>query len=350
MRIVVNDIAASHGGAMTVLKDFYSTVCSYDKENEWIFLLNDRYFEEVENVKIITLPEIKKSKAKKLLFDFVTGRKFIQKLQPDIVFSLQNIITFGVKVPQVVYIHQSIPFQSVKKFSFFKGSERKLAIVQHVIGAIIKKSAKKSDRIIVQTAWMKDAVCQFCRLPQSKVCVSVPSVYLEQPVLDDCAFDQTMFFYPTSKEIYKNNACIQQAVCALEEKGVSHSVTLTLPQEAGKGSISCVGRLPREDVLKWYRRSTLIFPSYIETFGYPLAEARAVGTVILASDTPFSREVLYGYENAYFFNPFDPQELASLMEMVVDGRISKKQIEKKQFADDDSWQKVIKYILEMKHK
>ena len=50
MRIVVNDIAASTGGAMTVLRDFYNCVCDSDKENEWIFLLNDRYFKETDNV------------------------------------------------------------------------------------------------------------------------------------------------------------------------------------------------------------------------------------------------------------------------------------------------------------
>ena len=46
MRIVVNDIAASKGGALTVLKDFYSCVRENDKENEWIFLLGDNLLEE----------------------------------------------------------------------------------------------------------------------------------------------------------------------------------------------------------------------------------------------------------------------------------------------------------------
>ena len=120
MRIVVNDIAASVGGAMTVLRDFYACVCEYGKEHEWIFLLNDRYFDERENVQIIVLDEIKKNPIKKVLFDFFTGKQFIEKLKPDVVFSMQNIITFGVKVPQVVYVHQSLPFQHIKKFSLFK--------------------------------------------------------------------------------------------------------------------------------------------------------------------------------------------------------------------------------------
>ena len=119
MRIVVNDIAASEGGALTILKDFYNCVRQNGAEHEWIFLLGDNYVEETENIRVIPLPEIKGSKLKKLKFDLFSGKKYIEKLKPDAVFSLQNIITFGLSVPQTVYIHQSIPFQSVKKFSFF---------------------------------------------------------------------------------------------------------------------------------------------------------------------------------------------------------------------------------------
>ena len=48
MRIVVNDIAASTRGALTVLKDFYNCVRENDRENEWIFLLGDDLLEETE--------------------------------------------------------------------------------------------------------------------------------------------------------------------------------------------------------------------------------------------------------------------------------------------------------------
>ena len=34
MRIVVNDIAAEFGGALTVLKSFYKYILDHDKENE----------------------------------------------------------------------------------------------------------------------------------------------------------------------------------------------------------------------------------------------------------------------------------------------------------------------------
>ena len=346
MRIVVNDIAASTGGAMTVLRDFYRCVCENDTENQWIFLLGDRYFEETDNVKIIPLPHIKKSGLKKVLFDFLTGRKFIADLKPDMVFSMQNIITFGVKVPQVTYIHQSIPFQSVKKFSFLKGSERKLAVIQHLIGGIIKASAKKSDRVIVQTQWMKEAVCKQCHLSPDRVSVVMPQV---KPFASggEAAWDSTSFFYPTAPGIYKNNGAVFAACEQLAQKGLDCNVTLTLPPEKSRGQVTCVGRLPYDDVVARYYSSTLLFPSYIETFGYPLAEARQAGTVVLASDTAFSREVLDGYENAYFFDPFRPQELTALMERVIRGDIVRRDVSAAPVVQKDSWTEVVDIIRRM---
>lgn len=347
MRIVVNNIAANKGGAMSILRDFYSAVCNIDKENEWIFLLNDRYFEETDNVKIKVLPEIKKSKVKKLLFDFVTGKKYVESLAPDVVFSMQNIITFGLKVPQVVYVHQSIPLQSVKRFSFLKASERKLAVIQHLIGRVIRLSAKKSECIIVQTQWMKEAVCRLWHQPEEKVITSLPAVKAEIGDIPGDVFDRASFFYPTADAIYKNNDCIRKASALLKEKGIQHHITMTLPPEKSSACITCTGRLPYEDVLKRYGSTTLVFPSYIETFGYPMAEARQAGTIVLASDTAFSREVLEGYDNAYFFDPFKPEELAILMEKVIAGEIVKKEGTAGATGNGDSWSAVIRTVLNM---
>lgn len=343
MRIVVNDIAASTGGAMTVLRDFYHCVCENDTENEWIFLLGDRYFEETEKVKIIPMPHIKKSGFKKLLFDFFTGRKFVKSLNPDVVLSLQNIITFGLKVPQITYIHQAIPFQETKRFSFWKGNERKLAFVQHFIGWVIKRSVKRSDGVIVQTEWMKEAVCKKCRVPVDQVYVVMPQVKsLNSTVGND--LDPTAFFYPTSTAIHKNNDAVFAASGLLEKRGLEFVVTTTLPVEKSCGKVNCVGRLPYEQVVSYYSTSVLVFPSYIETFGYPLAEARQVGTIVLASDTAFSREVLAGYENAYFFDPFQPQELADLMEKVISGEIVCCDVPIPQATQNNGWIKVMDIV------
>ena len=347
MRIIVNDIAASTGGALTVLKEFYRAVREHGGDHQWIFLLGDALLEETDNIRVIVCRDVKASGLKKLWFDLFSGRRFIKKLKPDAVLSLQNIITFGVKVPQAVYIHQSIPFQKVKKFSFFRGSERKLAVIQKLIGRLIKRSARKSDCVIVQTRWIREAIADQCKLPNEKFFVATPNIKGVAPGLDH--FDTAKFFYPTAGGIYKNNQAVYRASEILNSRGLVHEITLTLPEQGSRGSVRCVGRIPYEDVIGHYRESTLVFPSYIETFGYPLAEARQVGTMILASDTPFSREVLDGYENAYFFDPFNVEALADLMGQVTTGTVAPKLAAALE-QPEDSWLAVLDTVLKLGRK
>jgi len=344
LRIVVNDIAASKGGALSVLKDFYNAVREYDKENEWIFLLGDNYLEETENIKIITLPHVKKSRFNKLLFDFFKGKNFINSLKPDIVFSLQNIITFGLKIPQIVYIHQSIPFQDKKSFSFFKRSERSLAIIQHFIGSIIKKSARKAQKIIVQTEWMKEAVANKAKTEKNKISVVMPNINVDL-VDNQENYSFKRFFYPTSNAIYKNNDCIYKACELLQGSGVKDfQVEITVSSSPNE-LVKAIGYIDRKEVWKKYLSSVLVYPSYIESFSFPLAEARRFNSVILASDCNFSREVLRGYDNVHFFDPFKPEELAELMKKSISGEIIK-QGKIMQSDNSDSWLEVINIIRE----
>ena len=48
----------------------------------------------------------------------------------------------------------------------------------------------------------------------------------------------------------------------------------------------------------------------------------SVGSVILAADCEYAHEVLSGYSNAYYFNPFEPDTLAALMEKTINGQIT----------------------------
>lgn len=78
-------------------------------------------------------------------------------------------------------------------------------------------------------------------------------------------------------------------------------------------SIKFIGSLTREEVFDFYAKSTLIFPSYIETVGLPLLEAKMHWTPIIASDSAFSHEILDGYDKVEFFESFDYRHLSSKM-------------------------------------
>ena len=133
--------------------------------------------------------------------------------------------------------------------------------------------------------------------------------------------------------MYKNFGRLHEAVRAATAAGASIHVKLTLDEgefrrlarirpDEPLDSYDFLGRIPHAQVEALYRDSVLVFPSYIETVGLPMLEARRHGRHIIASDRPFSREVLAGYPNAEFFDPFDPAALARAMLRVSRGEVS----------------------------
>ena len=70
-----------------------------------------------------------------------------------------------------------------------------------------------------------------------------------------------------------------------------------------------LGAVPYDELPRYYSAArALVFPSFIETFGYPLVEAMAAGTPVLASDIPTFHEV--AGEAALYFPVDDPEALA----------------------------------------
>lgn len=348
MRIVVNDIAASAGGVLTVLKDFYQYVKENDTENEWYFLVGDDYIEPTERIHVMKFPAIKKSYGKRLLFDFVAGKKLMKKLKADRIFSLQNTVIHGVDVPQTVYQHQPLPFQDIKRYSFLKSGERKMAVYQHIIGKMIFLSAKKADKLIVQTEWMRDAILQKCAVSREKIVKIAPNIEKADSLRVEVPRRKELFFFPTSTMPYKNIDCICKACKILENKSLDFTVKITVPCGEEQKNIQYIGQIKREDVFANLCEGTLIFPSYIETFGYPLIEAAQMGAIVLSADCPYAHEVLGDYPNAYYFDPFQPEELAVLMEKVIVGEIARKDICKNIENGQNTWKSVVEEVISAK--
>ncbi len=338
MRILVNDIAASKTGALSILKDFYHYIRENDTENEWIFLLSDHYLEETDRIHVRVVPDVKSGWSKRLLFDLFTGRKLVKSLQPDVFFSMQNTLISGIGGKKVLYVHQPLGYQKTKRFSFLKSAEREYAIYQHLIAKMIDASVKRADRVIVQTEWMRQAVIAKTHVKSDKVIRIPPTLPDLGAYKDQVQTDTHTFFYPSGNVLYKNHALLLEAAKLLGKQGMKDfriCVTLTKEEllqnlkdakEEELTNFVCMGRIEREQVFEMYQKSVLLFPSYIETFGYPPAEASAIGTLVLASDCPFCKEVLNGYENAYYFDPFDPVRLSELMSSVMEGRIVRKSL------------------------
>lgn len=335
MKIVVNGIAASTGGALTIIESFYEYARKSPSNIKWIFLLNDHHIEETENISVIIRSDVKKNWFNRLYFEKISGASYINNLNPDKYISFQNTMFEKIKAKKILYLHQPIPFQKEKKFSFFNKNELKLAVYQNFIGKLIKKSITYSDKVIVQTEWLKKAIIEENLIDEERVLKLAPSIKMDNISNLNYSYknnkNKICLFYPAANYSYKNHDIIYRvcnSIAQQEEYNEKFEILLTLDDGPKTPGIKYIGALPYEKVLQKYSESVLLFPSYIETYGLPLMEARLSKSIILASDTPFSNEILSDYKNAYFFNPFNELELEKLIKQLIDNEIL--------YIDDDN--------------
>lgn len=330
MKIMVFDVPAEHGGALTILKQYYERAIN-DIENEWFFIVSTPNLKETKNVKVIKYPWVKRSWFHRLYFDQFIAKKIVTENKIDEVLSLQNVIIKNIDVKQTLYLHQPLPFVE-KRYSITENF--KFWVYQNIISKMIFRSIQEADKVIVQTNWMKQACLKKVNVNPSKFEIKQPEISIivrdSYKQSDD---NKKIFFYPSSGLIYKNHIIIIEAVKKLLEQNISNFrviFTLTgnennhikkLHQMVQEFSlpIDFIGQIKLNEVYNYYSKSTLIFPSFIETFGLPLLEAKMHNCPILASNCAFSQEILQEYRDASFFDPFDKNNLFELMKEAIKG-------------------------------
>ncbi len=322
---MVFNVAAENRGALSILNDFYEEF-KKDSSNNYFIVLSKPDLPEIDNIKVLRFPWVKKNWLYRLYFDCFVAGKLVEANNIDEVFSMQNIAIPKIKVRQKIYLHQPLPFVDIR-FSLFKYPL--LWVYQNIVSKLIYRSIRIADEVIVQTEWMKKACVNRAniidldkiKILPPKINIGIKKKYIKN--IDDIS----TFFYPASGVFFKNHNVIIEACKILRNENITnYKVVFSLNgnenTNISKLKDKCLdlglpvifaGNLSREEVFEYYSISLLIFPSYIETFGLPLLEAKLHDTPIIASDCPFSHEILDNYNNVVFFNPFNPYELADLM-------------------------------------
>ena len=329
-KIMIVNLAAKYGGALTILEEFYN-MAKLDKSNEYIFVISTPSLENQMNITVLNFPWVKNSWLHRLFFDNFTIKHIIHEHNPDEVLSLQNLLIKHFRGHQSIYIHQPLPFSKVS-FSIIK--EPKLWFYRYIYKVLLTRSINNAEKIIVQTEWMKNAVRQLLRNNRATIDVRRPVLNLSFDKYENnnvVKNDLVRFFYPSSPVIYKNHRLIFEALREIDVhllKSCQFIFTLEgnenvwikkINNLAKKKNLDVVfiGKLNKEEMLSYYKSSILIFPSFIETFGLPLLEAKALNVPIIASDLPFSREVLGDYAKVDYIDPFDKCSLIKAMDKFI---------------------------------
>lgn len=334
MNILVYDIAAESGGALSILTDFYKQVSNLSEDdNIWYFALSVPKLENNKNIRILQYPWVKRGIFHRLWFDFVQTRIIVKEYKIDLVISLQNTtVPFCVK-PQIVSLHNTLPFFHCDLSVM---SEMKSVVKQYFINKNILRSLKAVHSIIVPAKWIKDLCHKQCKVDENKIYV-LP-MRIDRGNMQTCTDLNKVnntFFYPATAQPYKRHMMILRACKELKAKNINYNVVFTITGEENAHAVKLkeyskkydlnvifIGMIPRQEVLDYYVKSVLLFPSVIETDALPLEEARSSNSFIFASKSPFSQEILTDYPNCEFFQDGDYKELSLLMEDMILGKFN----------------------------
>lgn len=324
MTTLVIDVPAEHSGAMTILNEFLFEF-SKEKDNNYIVVLSTPKYQNTENVVFLNFEWVKKSHLHRLYFDRIIVPKLIKQYKPDKVLSLQNNAFRTGKIYQEVYFQNALPI-SEKKFGF--SESRSLWVYQNIIGGIVRRSLKYANKIIVQADWIKKALEEKWNLQEDRIVVKRPNVLMNGSTTD---YHPEALFYPANGSLYKNHITLLKALLPLWEKydgpelrltGTKENLPLICRETLGEKNypIKFLGRLTKEGMIEQYQSTILVFPSYIETVGLPLLEAKCVGSSIIAADCAYAKEALDNYKESAFFSPFDVETLMELIKEVCTER------------------------------
>lgn len=325
--ILVYDVAAESGGALSVLLDYYNKAKD-DYKNRYIFVISKANIVSTDRIKVVTLPWVKKSWIHRLYCDLYYLGKITRSEQVTRILSLQNIaVKCKKEIYQEVYVHNAIPFTDHR---FLLKDDPYLWVYQNIIGDITKKSLKKCDQIIVQTEWMKRAIANQCKIDENRIVIE--HIKARGKTENRDIVKNNVFFYPASSQKFKNHAVVIEA-CKLIPSNVDYKVIFTISEDENKYtqklSLECnkfnlpvefVGFLDRKTVDSYYRHSVLLFPSYLETVGLPLVEAQQFGCPIIAAACEYARDAIGNYRNSTFFEPDDCKELSEIMMHMVNNK------------------------------
>lgn len=324
-KILVLDVHASEAGALSILDDFYEEVIAKDPSlYEWEFIVSTPKYKSTKSIKVLRFPWIKKSFIARIFFDLFMLRSIIKKSNPCLIINLQNKAINIKGIPEIVYLH--LPF-ILTNYSFkLFADEFKLWIYQNIYKYFIFRSYKKVDTVIVQTKWMKDELINKTNLASKNIKIIYPKISKRFRNLNlPKNINYTNLFYPATGFSYKNHIVILKAMKELKDRyDIECTSSFTINSDENKYTkllekyasqsnlnINFLGKIDRDDVIRNYLSSCMVFPSYIESFGLPLLEARSLGIPVIALKSPFSEEILHGYRNSTFFNNNDHIELAN---------------------------------------
>jgi len=333
--IYISAVNVKGGGPSTVVKKIVLNALKYVGHDDQILIITNSIFNEVVlqefrdvRIKPCIYDWVLRSLLHRLFFEYIYLPFSLRKKEIDIWISLNDVSSFISAKKRFVYFHNPSPFIEFRYFFCFP---LLFLIFGFFYNFIYLINSKNYDGVIVQQSWIARLVKKRYNLKNVKVARPVDSIFdvdFKMPI-DECrsANETVKFVYPAFPRAFKNHKVIIDAIKIVRARlpgkfevvftlsGSENSYSKNIYLEgANIPELKFVGMLSAEEMNDIYRKSqVLIFPSYLETWGLPISEAKDNGLVVFLANLPYAREVAGDYLNKFFFEPNSSKELSNLM-------------------------------------
>jgi glycosyltransferase involved in cell wall biosynthesis len=364
--VVISGANLYSGGTLSIFQDCLKYLdLELAKEYKIIAIVFDKsLFKNYKNIKFIEIKNIRNSYLHRLYFEYFYFYKISKKLNPFFWLSLNDISPNVVTKRRAVYCHNPSPFRRITIKDLWL--QKEVFFFTLFYKHLYRINLNKNNFIIVQQNWIRDSFIKMFSLEKDKILLFPPKIsdyqkYLNNNSLNNSNRNQFLFIYPTLPRPFKNIELICEAVKCLTEIGVfNFSVIITIDGSENNYSsnllkkykkfkqINFIGFITREEVFNYYSKSDcLIFPSTLETWGLPITEFKLFNKPILLSDLEYAHETLGKYNKASFFNPRDPNELASKIVSFINNDLVFENHDEISYDDPliNNWDNFFKHVL-----
>src|SRR6516225_546230 len=339
MKVLVNAASVKEGGPLVVLDQLLTRMHQIRKDIDWIVAIHPsvrRWRKQQLDCAQVDVGNIDSGPLGLLRWYNVALPAAANRLKADLVFSITNYLPFRkLTIPTVLLVqhagHFSKEFNDLNR-QHLRRPDRFAAWVMKT--RWVERSVRTAKEVTVQTATLADAVATRTGRPRERIHAIPhgPGLVIPTQVIRSRENGRPIRIgYITKFGVQKNFDVLFDAVARLMREGRAVRLVLTLATDlpenarviqraeaAGLGQVlDNAGEVDAGRISTLYDSlDVFVFPSLLESFGFPLVEGMAKGLPIVAADTASNREI--AGEAALFFPPTNAEALARIIGELTD--------------------------------
>ncbi|OGL44070.1 MAG: hypothetical protein A2W05_03345 [Candidatus Schekmanbacteria bacterium RBG_16_38_10] len=358
MRIGINLLSISTGGAEIYVVNLIKNLALIDKENRYeVFISKEKrgqFDVEQHNFKFIELSSKLSIPYYRIIWEQFFLPIILKKDKIDVLFSSGNIDILFSPCKTVIAIQVIQPFAVPEMFP----SKMRL----YYLRAMIRLSSKMTDKIITVSKTTKNELIKYLNIPSSKIIPvyhgvdAHPNPLSKNEVKRKFGIKKNYILSISSVYKFKNyinlirgfkilrekyNKNFQLVIVGkIIEKDYSLEMIRTIDELCLNYEVILIDGVPHNETYLLYSGANLyVFPSYCETFGMTQIEAMACGIPVVTSNISVMLEICG--DAAVYFDPANPEDIADKMNHVLSDESVKNKLINNGLkrARDFSWEK-----------